>query len=457
MTDTWKISSTFSATLGLRYDWYGTPTEAQNRFVVFDPTTDTLQHVGQGSGPSLAYNQSALNFQPRVGFVWDPFKKGQTIIRGSYAIMTDQPTLGYVTGLAANPPYAFPLSYTGTSSFANAYTLASGSVSPTSVAHGYHDAYVSEWNFNIQQQFSNDYLLSASYVGSKGTDLNIARNYNQFVNGVRPYRALSTSSPIDPGLPLANIIVQESDGNSSYQALWLDLKKRFAKGLQFDMNYSWSKSIDENSQNNQGLVIQDSNNIRGDRGLSDFDARNRFVVSGLYELPFKANRLVSGWQLSLIETLQSGNPLNFHLSNTSFTGAATLRPNIAGNITTGWGPATVGSAATSITYIDNPAVFINQGTTPGTTLGFGDLGRNVVTGPGFADTDIAIVKNTRIRERLNFQIRGDVYDIFNHPNFNNPVTTIGSSTLGIITVGTRTPAGDFGSSRQIQLALKLQF
>jgi hypothetical protein len=81
----------------------------------------------------------------------------------------------------------------------------------------------------------------------------------------------------------------------------------------------------------------------------------------------------------------------------------------------------------------------------------------VVTGPGFADTDIAIVKNTKIRERLNFQIRADVYDIFNHANFNNPVTTIGSSTLGIITAGTRTPAGDFGSSRQIQLALKLQF
>jgi hypothetical protein len=457
LTDTWKVSSTFTATLGLRYDWYGTPTEAQNRFVVFDPTTDTLQHVGQGGGPSLAYNQNAKNFEPRVGFVWDPLKKGQTIIRGSYAIMTDQPTLGYVTGLASNPPYAFPISYTGTSTFANAFTLANGAVSPTSIAHNYHDAYVSEWNFNIQQQFSNDYLFTASYVGSKGTDLNIARNYNQFINGVRPYPTLSTSSPIDPGLPLGNIIVQESDGNSSYQAMWLDLKKRFSKGLQFDANYSLSKSLDENSQNNQGLVIQNSYNIRGDRGLSDFDARNRFVVSGIYELPFKANKLVSGWQISMIETLQSGNPLNFHLSNTSFTGAATLRPNLAGNIVTGWGPATVGGAATSITYIDNPSVFINQGTTPGTTLGFGNLGRNVVTGPGFADTDIALVKNTKIKERLNFQIRADAYDIFNHANFNNPVTTIGSSTLGIITAGTRTPAGDFGSSRQIQLAFKLQF
>lgn len=166
---------------------------------------------------------------------------------------------------------------------------------------------------------------------------------------------------------------------------------------------------------------------------------------------------MSGWQLSAIETLQSGNPLNFHLSNTSFTGAATLRPNVVGSINTGWGPATVGGAATSITYIDNPSVFINQGTTPGTVLGFGNLGRNVVTGPGFADTDLALIKNTRIREHLNLQIRADAYDLFNHPNFTNPVTTVGSATLGIITGGTRTPAGDFGSSRQIQLAFKLQF
>jgi outer membrane receptor protein involved in Fe transport len=457
VTDSWKIAPTFTATLGLRYDWYGTPTEAENRFVVFDPTTDTLQHVGQGgTGPSLAYNQNALNFEPRVGIVWDPFKQGKTIIRSSYAIMTDQPTIGYVTGLASNPPYAFPISYTGTSSFANAYNLASGAVSPTSIAHNYHDAYVSEWNFNIQQQLRSDYLLSVSYVGSKGSDLNISRNYNQFINGARPYPVLSASSPIDPGLPLGNIIVQESVGNSSYQALWIEVRKHFSRGLQFGSYYSWSKSIDENSQNNQGLVIQNSYNIAGDRGLSDFDARHRFVFSPIYELPFKGNRLVTGWQISLIETLQSGNPLNFHLSNTSFAGAATLRPNVTGNVITGFTPATNGSP-TSITYIQNPGVFINQGTTPGTILGFGSLGRNVVIGPGFSNLDLSLSKIIKLNERFNLLLRADAYDLLNHANFTNPVTTIGSATLGLITGGTRAPAGDFGSSRQIQLSLKLRF
>ena len=460
VTDTWKVAPTFTVTLGLRYDWYGTPTEAENRFVVFDPLTDTLQHVGTGSGPGLAYQQSALNFQPRVGLVWDPFKNGKTVIRGAYAIMTDQPTLGLVTGLASNPPNAFPVSYTPPSgsfvTLGNAYPLASGSVAPVSVAHNYHDAYFSEWNFNIEQQLGRDYALTASYVGSKGTDLNVERNYNQFVNGVRPYKVLSSSSPIDPGVPLANINVYESDGNSSYQALWLTVKKRLAKGLQFDGSYAFSKSIDDNSRNVQGLVIQDSNNIAGDRGLSDFDARNRFVLSGIYSLPFQHNIFAKDWQLSLIETLQSGNPQNFHLSNTSFTGAGTLRPNVTGNVVTGVAPATNGSP-TSVTYVQNPSVFVNQGTTPGTVLGFGDLGRNVVIGPGFSNLDVAVVRNIKFRERYNFQIRGDAYDLFNHTNFTNPVTTIGSSTLGLITSGTRAPAGDFGSSRQIQLALKFQF
>ncbi len=163
-------------------------------------------------------------------------------------------------------------------------------------------------------------MVAARYVGSKGTDLNIERNYNQFVNGVRPYPALSASSPIDPGVPLSNISVYESVGNSSYNALWVTAQKRFAKGLQFNAAYSWSKSIDDNSRNFQGVVIQDSNNIRGDRGLSDFDTRQRIVINGIYELPFKGNRLKDGWQLSLVETTQSGNPLNFHTTTSSFTG-----------------------------------------------------------------------------------------------------------------------------------------
>ncbi len=461
-TDAWKVTPTLTLSLGLRYDWYGTPTEAENRFVVFDPTTDTLQHVGQSGGPALAYNQSALNFEPRVGLAWSPFESGKTVIRSAYAIMTDQPTLGLVIGLASNPPYAFPISYASTTAvpfvtLGNAFSAAGGSVAPASVAHNYRDAYVSQWNFNIEQQLSQSFGMMIGYFGSKGTDLNIERNYNQPINGVKPFPALSASSPIDPGVALGSVIgVYESDGNSSYNGLWLTATKHYSHGLQFQGSYTWSKSIDDNSRNIQGLTLQNSYNIAGDRGLSDFDARNRFVLNAVYDLPFKGNRLKEGWEFALINTLQSGNPINFHLSNTSFAGAAVLRPNILGQVIAGVAPATNGSP-TTVTYIQNPSVFVNQGTTPGTVLGFGNLGRNVVIGPGFSDLDFTLIKNTKITERLTWQVRADAFDLLNVADFNQPVSTVGSSTFGLITAGTRVPAGDSGSSRQLQLAMKLIF
>jgi len=466
LTDSWKVTSKFTATLGMRYEWNSTPTEAGGRYVVFDPSTDTLQHVGSSGGPANAYNQSALNFEPRIGFAWDPFGKGRTIIRSAYAIMTDEPGFGLVTGLVNNPPYAIPVSSTASGlTLLNAYSLvAGGSISPRSVAHNYKDAYVQQWNFGIDHQITSDFKITARYVGSKGTDLNVGINANQLVNGVRPFPKLSASSPIDPGVTLGNITIQESAGNSSYNALWLTGEKRFGKGLQFNASYSWSKSIDENSRNYQGVVIQDSNNIAGDRGLSDFDTRQRVVISGIYQLPFKGNRLKEGWQISLVETTQTGNPLNFHTANSSFTGLATLRPNVSGTVVTGFSPATNGSA-TSVTYVQNPGVFIYPGNA------FGTMGRNVVEGPGWSNVDFAVVKNTKITERVSTQIRIDFFDLLNQVNFTNPVTSLPtpaggagaafvpttSTTFGVITGGTRYAPGDFGTSRQIQASMKLIF
>ncbi|MBV9038769.1 MAG: hypothetical protein JO182_30065, partial [Acidobacteriaceae bacterium] len=452
--DSYKVLPNLTLTLGLRYDWNGTPTEAENRFVVFDPVADSLVHVGGSGGLSYAYNQSALNFEPRVGFAWDLRGDGKSVIRSAYAIFVDQPIAGLVTGLVSNPPYSIPVTFSSTRavpyvSFNNAYSLAGGSISPTSVAHNYKNANVQSWNFSFEQQLGNDYGLSARYVGSKGTYLNLARNYNQPINGVRPYRTLSANSPIGAGLPLSNITVYESDGNSSYQALWLTVQKRLSQGLQFNGSYTWSKSIDENSRNIQGVVIQNSYNIRGDRGLSDFDARHRFVLSAVYDLPFRGNRLIEGWEISLIETLQSGNPVNFHTSNTGLTGFATVRPNVTGPVITGFSPALNG-ASTFITYVQNRSVLTDP------VNAFGNLGRNVVIGPGFSNLDFSLVKNTRISERVSWQLRADAFDLLNQTNFGQPLSTLGSSTFGLIN-STRFPTGDSGSSRQLQLALKLTF
>jgi hypothetical protein len=241
----------------------------------------------------------------------------------------------------------------------------------------------------------------------------------------------------------------ESGGNSSYNALWVTATKSLAKGLQFSASYTFSKSIDYNSRTAQGVVVQDSYNVRGDRGLSDYDARHRFTLNGIYELPFHVNRIISGWQLAPIVTLQSGNPINFKTSNTSFTGAATLRPSVIAPVLTGFSPATNGNA-TYVTYIQNPSIFFDQG------AAFGNLGRNTVVGPGFANVDIALIKNTMIRENIRLQIRLDAFDALNETNFGQPGTTIGTSTFGLLT-NTRFPTGDSGSSRQMQVSAKIVF
>jgi len=195
--------------------------------------------------------------------------------------------------------------------------------------------------------------------------------------------------------------------------------------------------------------VQDSYNLRNDYGLSDYNAEHRFVLNGLYDLPFHGNRLKEGWELSLIEQMQTGNPINFHTSNTAFTGLGTLRPNVTGPVQTGYSAAT-NKNATYVTYIQNPGVFVNQGNA------FGDLGRNVIIGPGFSNLDFALVKNTKITERLAWQFRVDVFDLLNQANFGQPGSTVGTATFGLIS-STRFPAGDSGSSRQLQLAMKLTF
>src|SRR5581483_9978766 len=345
--DAWKITPHLLLDLGLRYDWFGTPTEASNRFVEFDQVTDSLVHIGQRGGPSRIYNQSALNFQPRVGFAWDMFGNSKTVIRSAYAIMSDQPILALTNNLLSNPPYSVPVTFVPSAAvpfvtLGNAFTVASGSVSPITLPHNFKDPYAQEWNFNVQQQLSGSFGLMVGYFGSKGTNLDLPVNLNQFINGVRPYPALSANSPIDPGVRLSNIDSYESVANSSYNGLWITVQKRFSKNFELNSSYVFSKSIDDASRTNLNPTASaphNSYNIRGDRGLSDFDARNRWVFSGLYDLPFKGSRFIEGWELATIVQLQSGNPINFHTPNTSFTGLGTLRPSVTGSVETGFRPA----------------------------------------------------------------------------------------------------------------------
>ncbi len=446
--DSWKVTSKLTAELGLRYSWNMTPSEAQDRFFALTPVV--APGVGVVAPSSEPYAQNNTNFQPRVGFAWNVLEN--TVLRGGYGFQVDQPITGVVTGLSSNPPLALPISVAANalSALPGKFTGAPASVAPVVVNPNFQNANVQSWNLNLEQQVGRSLGIMVGYFGSKGTHLEIDRDINQFgvlsspqVNGLNPTRPFQSASIPNLGVvSLANSITErDSIGTSSYNALWVTANKKMSHGIQFNASYTWSHSIDENSRNNQGIVVQDSTNIFGSVGSSDFDARHRFVVNAIYDLPFKANRIVSGWSIAPIVSLQSGNPFNIVSSVNTITGVATVRPDLKAT------PVVTGNPLGN--WFVDPTVFI---TPPAGTLGI--VGRNSFVGPGFEDVDLALIKNTKVTERMNVQFRADAFDILNHPNYGQPSGTVGS--VGVIQ-STRFPTGDSGSSRQLQFALKLQF
>jgi hypothetical protein len=313
-------------------------------------------------------------------------------------------------------------------------------LAPITVDSKLRNASVRSWNVNLQRQLAGNLAAMIGYFGSRGRHLRISRNINQPVEDVRPFTALSSSSPILPGAPLGNITQVESSAFSSYRALWLAATQRLSRGLQFAASYTWSKSLDTNSLNSSGFAVQNAYDIPGEYGLSDFDARHRFVLSGTYGLPSGRHWLTRGWQLAAIVQSQSGNPVNIVTSSSTINGVPnTVRPDVTGPI------RIIGS----VDQWFDPTVFVAVNR-------FGNLGRNVVIGPAFHNTDLSIIRNERIGTRARLQLRADIFDLFNHANFGPPGNIVGSATFGKIT-RTRFPTGEAGSSRQIQLAARLSF
>ncbi|HEY1580691.1 MAG TPA: TonB-dependent receptor [Terracidiphilus sp.] len=460
--DNYKITPRFQAEIGLRFEWNGTPTEGGGRFVTFDSTVGSLVPATE------PYNQN-YNYEPRVGFIYDVFGKGTTILRGGYGLMADAPVSDAVTGLASNPPNANPVSQTAVPPVGlpvgSLYSSASrASLAPSAINPKLSNAYTESYNLNLQQQFGPGIVMEMGYIGSQGKHLRIERNINQLNYpagaGNRPFPDVSLTSSILPGAGLGNIAYIDSDSLSNYNALWFTVRKALSHGLQINSTYTWSKSQDLNSLGSQGgYTLQNNFDPKADYGLSDFDARHHFVFSGTWDLPFHGNRFLEGWLLANITQLQSGNPMNVVTPSTYNGGAGTtIRPTLVGTYSTGRGP-----------ILANGNVQFIQGTpcaipTPGCTFfaqptGFGDLRRNALTGPGFADSDLSLEKTTRIAESASLVLRVDAFDFFNHVNFANPnLNASGSatSTFGQISA-TRTAVGDAGSSRQLQFAMRFQF
>ena len=456
--DNWKVTPRLLIEAGFRFEWNGTPVDAKNRLVNFLAASDSLQAV------HVPFDQS-YDFEPRFGFTYDVFGNGKTIVRSAFGILTDEPTDSVDTQIAGNPPYATPVNESTSSSvpFLPVRTLyvAGSSVGPFAVNPHFRDAYTESYNANVEQQVGGGVVMKLGYIGSGGRHLRLSRNINQFSplgTTSRPFPRLSSSVGLNQGETLGNITYQDSDSMSNYNALWLTAQKNLGHGLQFNTTYTYAKSMDINSLAS-AVTLQDNTNPRGNYGLSDFDVRHHFVISGIYTLPFHRNRFVEGFLFALINQEQTGNPLNVTLTNNGYTGNATLRPTVlTKNYSTGRG----------VTNASGLVPFINASvcSTPvaGCSLyiqpaGFGNLQRNGLSGPKFEDTDMSLQKTTKLAERASLLLRIDAFDIFNHVNFSNPNTTASvapGNTFGLISA-TRSPIGDAGSARQLQLAAKLVF
>ena len=278
------------------------------------------------------------------------------MLRGGYAYQVDEPITGVVTGLLNNnPAFVIPLSIATPQTFAATQTLYNSptpaSIAPIFVDPNFKDANVQSFNLNIQQQLTKSSSMMIGYFGNKGTHLENDINANQTAvlgqvgtgatNTNLPFQRLSPSSPAFPNSPLAaSFTERESGSNSIYNALWTSFTQRVSHGLQLNASYTYAHSIDDVSRNNGGIQVQNSNDIFLSRGSSDFDVRHRIVANAIYDLPFKGNRLVSGWELAPIVSWQTGNPFNLVAFNSSsFNGVgSTITLNASGPIHTSGNP-----------------------------------------------------------------------------------------------------------------------
>jgi hypothetical protein len=490
--DNYKMTSALTLEFGLRFEWNGTPVEGENRISIFNPANVTLTRAGTNGIPADGAYKQNYNWEPRLGFAYDVSGSGKTIVRGAYGYLVDQPVAGPVTVLTGNPPFTTSVSYSNSllpialnNLFNNAKAasgFALGWVNPN-----YRNAYIQDFNLNVQQELWGGIVSSLGYYGSVGRHLLIVTNPNQATgvpNSPRPFNTLAASSPIAGGVSIAsNMTERNSIGTSNYNALWATLSKNMGHGLEFSANYEWSKSMDLNSLGSQGgAVLPDSTHPAENYGLSDFDVRHHLAGTAIYALPFHRNRFVGGYRLITSYQYQTGNPINIVASSDGYDGESGLiRPNLVGKIAR---KKQYVPGQANVTYFSNPGAETYGGNvcditnyTPSCTLeiaatqagpanaavsanlnynALGNIQRNYGTGPAFSDFGVSGEKETKIFESVSFTLRADAFDILNHPNFGSPTGNVQSSAFGQISA-TRFAISDGGSSRQLQISGKFTF
>jgi hypothetical protein len=424
-------------------------------------------------GSALALNNAKFLPAPRLSIAWAPFASKKTVIRagvGLYYALLDN--LSY--RLDQNPPYntVYAVKNIPFSNIAPSATYAGAKVIPSGVQPDLQTPTVESYTLRIERQLAANTVLSLGYVGSHGFHELLSLDANLPVPTICPASPCPTGYPagafyFPANAPLANNAVWNttdwsSEGVSSYNALEVDVNHRIAHGLQFRGVYTFSKALDDGDNMNTSVATNSPAFVanplqpRADYARASFDIRNSAVINATYDLPFGRgnalrtpswfDRLIGGWQLSAIETVQSGLPFTPQLSYNPSNDGDTRNP-----VRPSWNPGFTGPVVLGLPgeYF-NPSAFIQP--LPGT---YGNAGRNVLQGPALSELDLSLAKKFAISERFNLQFRAESFNLLNRVNLNAPNPVVFSAATGgpSPTAGVITSTST--SSRQLQLGLKL--
>lgn len=461
--DDWRVSPKLTLNLGLAYMFITASTEVNNRYSNVDLATQTLLVAGMNASDSGNVQTHYFNLQPRIGFAYTPFVNAGLVIRGGYGIFNDW-AQGGMNGLQINPPFVGTPTFTS-DSVNPARILSQGFPAPTVIdpnhpsgaiefwQNNFQLGRVQQWNFGIQKELPGHMVATVAYVGTKADHL-----LDKNANFNSPPPGPGAINPRRPYPVFAGIDYDNSRAWSIYHALQAKLEKRFATGLYFLVGYTYSKGLGNEPAEN--LSFQGSAagadyfpfapfGINTDKGLNDNDLRHSFTGSYLYELPFGRNRryvsnagpvldkFIGGWQFSGISRIRSGYPLGATMSTSLLNNTMVNRPNITCDPNS--------SAPRTVQKWFNVSCFAAP-----TAFQWGNSSRTFGSGPNQVNFDMAMDKTFSLTETLNLQFRTEMFNIFNHAQFDLPNTAIGTASSGTITA-------TINDGRVIQFGLKLVF
>ncbi len=464
--DNYKVSNRLTLNLGVHYEnFLGWPwTEAHNKEWAFDPaiSTTALEQVGTHGIPNSGLSGNNLNFAPRVGLAYKVTDR--TVFHAGFGLYYAAPNVGVSSTLSANVPvddyYAFnnsttfgaasngtPFSYARSGFVHTAVTSGSALVPNTpafAVDPNAKTPYTEQWHAAIEQQVPFSTVLKVAYVGTKGTHLDDIRDINSNPLGANGATTVTVARPY----PFFGQISElETRQVSSYNALQVTAERR-ARGLSFLASYTYSHALDEGSS--ESAAVSNPYNLRYDYGNADYDIPNRFVASANYQLPFKGRGRLGpierGWQLNAIGQFSDGLPFSVASGVALGDGLSTRAQLLPGN-----GNGSLSSGKRTLGKWFNTAAFAIPAA--GT---WGNSGRNSLEGPGTKTVDFSVFKNTHLTESKVLQLRAEVFNLANTPQFNLPASTAGTAAAGIVS----SAGSDITfqrTERQIQLAAKITF